>query len=125
MNFVGQTVPVLRLFDEAKAREFYVDFLGFKIDFEHRLDDNAPLYMGISRGACRLHLSGHFGDGSPGARLRVQMDDVSAYCAHLRAKQYRHARPGEPEPTPWGSREITIADPFGNRLTFWRETSGK
>ena len=25
----GNTTPILRMFDEAKAREFYVDFLGF------------------------------------------------------------------------------------------------
>ena len=30
-------IPILRIFDEAKAREFYVGFLGFKIDWEHRL----------------------------------------------------------------------------------------
>ena len=32
----GKTTPILRIFDEAKAREFYVDFLGFKVDWEHR-----------------------------------------------------------------------------------------
>lgn len=31
-------VPILRMFDEAATREFYVEFLGFKIDFEHRFD---------------------------------------------------------------------------------------
>ena len=29
----NQTVPILRSFDEAKAREFYVDYLGFKVDW--------------------------------------------------------------------------------------------
>jgi hypothetical protein len=28
----GKTTPILRIFDEAKAREFYVDFLGFRVD---------------------------------------------------------------------------------------------
>ena len=28
-----KTIPVLRILDEAKAKEFYVDFLGFKIDW--------------------------------------------------------------------------------------------
>jgi len=28
MNF-GKTVPILRIFDEGKAREFYVEFLDF------------------------------------------------------------------------------------------------
>jgi hypothetical protein len=29
-------VPILRMMDEAKTREFYLDFLGFSIDFSHR-----------------------------------------------------------------------------------------
>ena len=44
------TVPVLRIFDEAKARGFYIDWLGFKIDFEHRFEEISPIYMGIYTG---------------------------------------------------------------------------
>jgi hypothetical protein len=32
MNF-GKTTPILRIFDEAKAKEFYIGFLGFKADW--------------------------------------------------------------------------------------------
>jgi len=35
--------PILRIFDETKAREFYVDFLGFKVDWEHRFELETPL----------------------------------------------------------------------------------
>src|SRR4051812_9278801 len=31
----GPVVPVLRIFDVAKAREFYAGFLGFTVDWEH------------------------------------------------------------------------------------------
>ena len=31
-------IPVLRIFDETKAREFYIDFLGFSLDWEHRFE---------------------------------------------------------------------------------------
>lgn len=44
----AQIFPILRIFDEAKAREFYVDFLGFKVDWEHRFGENFPLYMQVS-----------------------------------------------------------------------------
>src|ERR1700720_2445823 len=44
-----QTGPILRIFDESKAKEFYLGFLGFKLDWEHRLGDNFPLYAQISR----------------------------------------------------------------------------
>ena len=42
-----QTIPILRIFDVGKAREFYLGFLGFTVDWEHRFDDRAPLYMQV------------------------------------------------------------------------------
>ena len=60
MSF-GKATLVLRIFDEAKAKEFYVDFLGFKVDWEHRFEPSLPLYMQVSKGGCVLHLSGHHG----------------------------------------------------------------
>ena len=114
-------IPVLRMFDEEKAREFYLDFLGFTVDWEHRFEDHAPLYMQVSRGACVLHLSEHFGDGSPGACVFMPMTGIDAYHASLLAKAYRHARPGVLEQS-WGWREMLIDDPFGNKLRFAEET---
>lgn len=32
---VAKTTPILRIFDETKAREFYAGFVGFSIDWEH------------------------------------------------------------------------------------------
>lgn len=113
----GKTTPILRLFDEAKAREFYFDFLGFKVDWEHRFGEGMPLYMQVSKGGCILHLSGHHGDCSPGAAMRIETDELEAFQQQLLAKNYKYARPGI-EDTPWGSRDMTISDPFGNRLTF-------
>jgi uncharacterized glyoxalase superfamily protein PhnB len=115
-------VPILRSFDEKKAKEFYVDFLGFTVDFEHRFEPGMPLYMGISQGNCRIHLSEHFGDCAPGARVRIEVADVRSLCASLNAKGYGNARPGWHEQD-WGCTEMTIHDPFANRLTFWTATS--
>ena len=93
MTTFAPPIPILRSFDEAKAREFYIDFLGFSVTFEHRFAPDAPLYLSIRLGACELHLSEHFGDASPGGAVRIGVDDVHAYCADLNAKEYRHARP--------------------------------
>jgi uncharacterized glyoxalase superfamily protein PhnB len=116
MSF-GKTTPILRIFDEAKAREFYIDFLGFKVDWEHRFEPGMPLYLQISRDGCVLHLSEHHGDCSPGAAMRIETDELDAYHRQLLAKNYKNARPGI-EDTPWESRDMSIKDPFGNRLTF-------
>jgi uncharacterized glyoxalase superfamily protein PhnB len=110
-------VPVLRIFDAAKAKEFYVDFLGFRVDWEHRFEPDLPVYMRISKADCVLHLSGHHGDCCPGAALRIETDELDSYHEELIAKHYSYARPGI-EHTPWGSRDMTVTDPFGNRLTF-------
>ena len=114
---LGPVTPILRIFDEAKAREFYLGFLGFAVDFEHRFADDLPLYMQVSRAGCALHLSEHHGDGSPGAHLRIATSDVAALHAELTAKQYKNGRPGLVE-TPWQTTELTVPDPFGNRITF-------
>ncbi len=114
---LGKPTPILRIFDEAKAREFYIDFLGFKVDFEHRFEPGLPLYMGVSKGDCVLHLTEHHGDCSPGAALRIPLDELDAYQAELLAKNYKYSRPGI-ELMPWGARDMSIKDPFGNRLTF-------
>jgi uncharacterized glyoxalase superfamily protein PhnB len=116
MSF-GRTTPILRIFDEVKAREFYVDFLGFKVDWEHRFEPGLPLYMQLSKDGCVLHLSEHHGDCSPGAAVRIETSDLDAFHAELALKRYKYARPGI-ENTPWGTREMSVKDPFGNRLTF-------
>jgi catechol 2,3-dioxygenase-like lactoylglutathione lyase family enzyme len=113
---LSKPIPVLRIFDEAKAREFYVGFLGFNVDWEHRFEPGLPLYMQVSRDGCVLHLSEHHGDASPGSALRIDAGDLDALQRELSAKQYKYARPGI-EKQPWG-RDISVRDPFGNRLTF-------
>ena len=72
-----QTVPILRSFDEAKAREFYVDWLGFTVDWEHRFEPGTPLYMQVSRDGIVLHISEHHGDGSRGVLVRVNCTGVA------------------------------------------------
>lgn len=116
MSF-GNTTPILRSFDESKAKEFYIDFLEFELDWEHRFEEDLPLYIQISKNECVLHISEHHGDCSPGAAIRIETDELEAYHQQLLRKKYKYARP-EIQEMPWGSKEMTISDPFGNRVTF-------
>ncbi|NQZ51522.1 MAG: VOC family protein [Moritella sp.] len=113
----GNTTPILRSFDEIKAKEFYLEFLEFNLDWEHRFEDDLPLYMQVSKDGCVLHITEHHGDCSPGAALRIQVTNLEQYHELLRGKKYKHARP-EIQAMPWGSKDMSIADPFGNRLIF-------
>jgi catechol 2,3-dioxygenase-like lactoylglutathione lyase family enzyme len=117
----GPVIPVLRIFDVAKAREFYTDFLGFTIDWEHTFEDHLPVYLQASREGCLLHLSEHHGDASPAATVRILVTDVMRLHRELHDREYRYARPGV-ETQPWGL-EVTVLDPFANRLVFHQPTS--
>lgn len=114
---VTQTVPVLRIFDEAKAKEFYVGYLGFGVDWEHRFEPDFPLYMQVSLGGCFLHLSEHHGDACPGSTVFLRVQGLAAYYANLQAKGYRYLRPGL-EKTERGTRFLQVIDPFGNQIRF-------
>lgn len=109
------------MFDEKKTRAFYVDFLGFVIDWEHRFHARSPLYMQVSLGACRLQLSEHFGDGTPGAKVKIETKKLAAYNQTLLAKKYRYARPGVTDHD-WGERSMSINDPSGNAIVFFEST---
>ncbi|UNI14803.1 hypothetical protein JDV02_001398 [Purpureocillium takamizusanense] len=114
-------IPILRIFDIAKADEFYLGYLAFKVDWDHRFGDNAPLYRQVSRGGLVLHLSEHHGDGSPGVHVRVGMKGLAAYHGELGAKGYRRMNPGIEEGPAPSTVEMAVVDPFGNRITFCQE----
>jgi catechol 2,3-dioxygenase-like lactoylglutathione lyase family enzyme len=114
---VHETVPILRIFSVEKAREFYVGFLGFAIDWEHRFDDAAPAYMQVSRAGCVLHLSEHHGDCCPGSTVFLRVTGLDEYHREITSKGYGYLRPGV-EPTFHDSKCMEVIDPFGNRIRF-------
>ncbi len=118
-----KAIPSLRIFNEAKAREFYVDFLEFLLEFEHRFELDFPVFMQISLNGVVLRLTEHHGDCSPGALVSIPMVGLAAYHSKLISKQYAYARPGLVD-QPWGDTTMTISDPFVNRISFSEATSG-
>ncbi len=114
-------IPLLRIFDTRKALEFYRDFLGFEVVWEHRFSDHAPLYAEVVRDGVRLHLTEHHGDASPGAAVIVEIADARSFQRELLTKDYEYARPGV-EREEWGL-VVTVSDPFLNRLMFLQPLS--
>lgn len=119
-----RVTPTLRMFDVAKAREFYIDYLGFAVDFEHRFEPSLPLFMQVSRGDARLYLSEHHGDGSPGCHVVIETRGLADYHAELAAKGYNYMRPGL-ELQPWGATTMTVYDPFSNHIIFSETLPGQ
>jgi glyoxalase superfamily protein len=66
---------------------------------------------------CIIHLSEHYGDCCHGAAVRIETNELETFQKQLLAKNSKYARPGI-EQMPWGTSDMSIADPSGNRLTF-------
>ena len=110
-------IPVLRIFDAALAKAFYVEWLGFVVDWEHQFEPAFPKYVQISRGAVVLHLTEHHGDCSPGAKVFINTDDIDAIQRELSSRPNPNMQPAV-ETAPWNAKVMEVIDPFGNRLCF-------
>ena len=115
-------VPVLRSLDEARAREFYIDYLHFDIEWEHRFDyAQSILYMRLRRDQFVLDLSEHHGDGTPGSTVWVPVGDVTALHKELHATGYDRMNPGIEADSP-GGPTMEVIDPFSNTIRFCQTT---
>jgi uncharacterized glyoxalase superfamily protein PhnB len=112
-----KVIPIIRIFDYKKTIEFYIEWLGFTIDWEHHFEENTPVYMQVSRDGILLHLSEHHGDGTPGTQIFIWCWGLADYHRELTDKKYKYNRPGIKE-TFYGSWCVEVNDPFGNRISF-------
>lgn len=109
-----RVVPVIRIQSVERSRPFYVDGLGFEIDWEWRPRPGDPAFLQISAAGLSLYLSEH--DGPRGGGVYLYVSDVDAW--HTEARAAGLAIEEAPADRPWGNREMTLRDPDGNRLTL-------
>ena len=112
-----KTIPILRIFDVTRAKDFYTGFLGFTIDWEHTFDEKSPVYLQISKSGLVLHLTEHHGDCCPGSTVFVWMKGIEEFHATITSRGYGYMRPGI-ERTFYNSVCVEVTDPFGNRIRF-------
>lgn len=112
--------PIFRIFEVEKAEAFYIDYLGFKLDWTHQFEENMPKYIQISLKNAVLHLSEHHGDSTPGSAIRIKISNIKKYISTLLEKEYASVKP-DLENTPWNTTEFTIIDPFSNKITFFED----
>lgn len=110
---------VLAVADLEKARQFYVEKLGFSVEL------TVPGWIFLSRGACRLRI----GD-CPGIKPMSQAPDHSWFAyLHVHDAKALYAEFLEKEveiwhalaDKPWGMREFAIVTPDGHRIVFGEE----
>jgi catechol 2,3-dioxygenase-like lactoylglutathione lyase family enzyme len=115
-------IPVLRTFPGPEALRFYVDFLGFVVDWEHRFEAGLPIYRQVSYEGAVLHLSEHHEDATPGSAVRIRVADVAGLQQRLHDSDVYPLRIGLSQES-WGS-DLDVPDPFGNHLIFTTPRDG-
>jgi len=116
---IRSSIPVLRMLDEGKAKAFYLDYLGFEVDWECRFSPTAPLYMQIHLGDAIMHLNGHAGEDAPTSQVNVPVLGLHNYYKYLIAKGAYDPKPCVVDPRHQGrNTDMVIVDPFGNELVF-------
>jgi catechol 2,3-dioxygenase-like lactoylglutathione lyase family enzyme len=119
----GPAVPVLRVMSVDVALPFYVDYLGFRLDWEHQFEPGLPKYVQVSWAAATLHLSEHHGDGSPHGVVWIPVADVNQLHQRLHARPDAPLRPGIEADAP-GGPTLEVIDPYGNVLRFAQPGTG-
>ena len=116
-------VPHLRILDYDEAVAFYVDTLGFEIDFEWRNEPRLPVYMGIRRGTLYAHLSEYEASGPPGQGrgMTLSVDDADSWYESLKQKGVSFERAIQSQP--WGARDFIVHDPFENVIVVMSSTA--
>lgn len=113
---IQQVFPQLRVSVWEQARRFYVDGLGFQVDWTHQFAPGMPVFAQVSREGRALFLTEHAGDCQFGGAAYIVLDNLDAFYQEV--VQRGVVQPEPPEETPWGRREMTLKDPDGNTLRF-------
>lgn len=106
---LGGVIPLLRVADLGASIAYYVEQLGFKLNW--RSDPVAS----VTRDRASLMLSER-DQGKPSTWLWISTTDVDVLYAELADRGAKLRFP--PTNYPWGSRECQISDPDGHVLRF-------
>lgn len=109
-------IPTFRILDYDRAIEFYIDFLGFTIDWEHRFGPTEPVYMQISKNHLTLHLSENK-RFQTNVITFVDTKGIELFHKELVERNTAKSIP-DVSKTDWQTLQMEIEDPFGNLLRF-------
>ncbi len=109
-------IPILKVASLDLARPFYIDYLGFGIDWGD--ESPWPGYTQVSRGEVQLHLAAEDAGGKTAALLFRGVRGLADYHLELAGRRGNFTV-SDLRFTPYDSREFEVTDPFGNHLRFW------
>ncbi len=109
-----QAIPILRVEDIEASLAYYVESLGFKLNWR------TPYFLSITRDACSLMLS-QGEQGHPGVWMWAAVKNSDELYEELRARGARIRQ--KPTNFPWGSREIQVTDLDRHVIRFASEAT--
>ena len=116
-HVLSQTIiPQLRITSAAASLPFYVDGLGFVVDWKHQFEPGFPLFVQLTRRDQTIFLTEHAGDCQVGGAIYFVVPDVEDCYQEFTNRGITTIE--SPHDTPWKSREMVVTDPDGNRLRF-------
>ena len=110
-----RVIPAFRITNYARSKTYYLEQLGFELEWEHRFEPHFPVFLSVARDGMRLYLSEHAGDCQVGGLVHFIIPDVAAWHREF---QQRGARITDPPNNDLGFLNITVTDPDGNQLRF-------
>jgi uncharacterized glyoxalase superfamily protein PhnB len=109
-------IPQLRITQAERSLGFYLQGLGFRVDWEHRFEPGFPVFMQLTREGQTLFLTEHTGDCEVGGAVYFIVPSAPACLAEFERNGIRPTTPLTD--MPWGTQEFLLTDPDGNRLRF-------
>ena len=104
-------IPILRVDSVAASIRYYVDVLGFKVDWGSERDST---FASVSRDRRAIMLA-QGEQGQPGTWLWIGVEDIEPLYAEYSAKGVKFRE--QPTNYPW-AYEMKIEDPDGHVLRF-------
>lgn len=111
---VERIIPILNVRSLAASIRFYVDVLGFEVDWG---DGDASIMASVSRDGQAIMLC-QGSQGQPGTWIWIGVQDIEPLFELYRARGATFCQP--PTNYPW-AYEMRIADPDGHMLRFGSE----
>lgn len=110
-----QVIPALRITDYTRSKKFYVDGMGFNIDWEHRFEPSFPVFVQLTRDEMTIYLTEHTGDCQVGGLVHFFVPNVDHWYSELKSKDELHMIE-PPNNDLEGLRMMTVIDPDTNQL---------
>lgn len=111
-------IPLSHVRSSQEAMDFYRDTLGFTVRSTYRADPGRddPAYHVMVRDEAILHVSSFPGDGVAGGVVNFAVTDIEQVHDDL-VRRGVDVGSGVMHQT-WGTREVYVRDPAGNKIRF-------